>query len=148
MSVFDRLGVELTPQIAEALYVGMVTDTGRFQYRTTSADSLRIAARLVDAGADIHKIFELVFETVPGQDAAARCVLEHTVPYYGGRLLISHVTREDLQLVTGDEATTEGLIDHLRAVEGVQVGVSIREQVALPDGTIQPNRVSLRSVLG
>ena len=72
-------------------------------------------------------------------------VIEHTVPYYGGRLLVSHVTREDLALVEGDEATTEGLIDHLRAVEGVQVAGLIREQVPLPDGTITPNRVSLRS---
>ena len=146
VAVFDRLGAEITPEVAEALYVGMVTDTGRFQYRTTSADSLRIAARLVESGADIHKIFELVFETVPwGKTRLLGRVLEHAVPYYGGRLVISHVTREDLELVTGDEATTEGLIDHLRAVEGVQVAGLIREQVPLPDGTITPNRVSLRS---
>ena len=144
--VFDGLGVEITPAIAEALYVGLVTDTGRFQYRTTSPDALRLAARLVEAGVDVHRIFELVFESVQlGKLSLLGRVIEHTVPYYGGRLLVSHVTREDLALVAGDEATTEGLIDHLRAVEGVQVAGLIREQVPLADGTITPNRVSLRS---
>jgi phosphoesterase RecJ-like protein len=123
-----------------------VTDTGRFQYRTTSPDALRLAARLVEAGVDVHKVFERVFESTQlGKLSLLGRVIEHTVPYYGGRLLVSHVSRDDLALVEGDEATTEGLIDHLRAVEGVQVAGLIREQVPLPDGTITPNRVSLRS---
>ena len=144
--VFDGLGVEITPQIAEALYVGIVTDTGRFQYRTTSPEALRLTARLVEQGADVHKVFELVFETVPySKMRLLGRVLEHAHPYERGRLLISYVTRDDLSLVDGDEATTEGLIDNLRAVEGVQVAGLIREQLPLPDGTIVPNRVSLRS---
>ena len=144
--VFDELRVELTPEIAEALYVGLVTDTGRFQYRTTSPDALQLAARLVEHGANVHKVFELVFETVPfGKMRLLGRVLEHAQPFERGRLLISYVSRDDLALVEGDEATTEGLIDHLRAVEGVQVAGLIREQVPLPDGTVPPNRVSLRS---
>ncbi len=144
--LFDGLGVELTQPVAESLYVGLVTDTGRFQYRTTSPAALRLAARLVEAGADVHKVFELVFETVPmGKMRLLGRVLEHAQPYAGGRLLVSYVTREDLALVAGDEATTEGLIDHLRAVEGVQVAGLIREQAPLDDGTVGPNRVSLRS---
>jgi phosphoesterase RecJ-like protein len=144
--VFDGVGIELSQPVAEALYVGLVTDTGRFQYRTTSPAALRLAARLVEAGADVHKVFELVFETVPmGKKRLLGRVLEHMQVYEGGRLVISHVTREDLALVAGDEATTEGLIDDLREIDGVQVAALIREQVPLADGTILPNRVSLRS---
>ena len=144
--IFDRLGIDLTPEIAEALYVGLVTDTGRFQYRTTSPAALRLGARLVEAGVDVHKIFERVFESMqPGKLRLLGRVIDHAVPYFDGRLLISHVTRDDLALVEGDEATTEGLIDNLRAVEGVQVAGLIREQVPLADGSITPNRVSLRS---
>src|SRR5947209_20560388 len=72
-------------------------------------------------------------------------VIDNAVSYQDGRLLISHVTRADLELARGDEATTEGLIDNLRAVEGVEVAALIREQLPLEDGTIIPNRVSLRS---
>jgi bifunctional oligoribonuclease and PAP phosphatase NrnA len=145
-SVFDGLGVELTPQIAEALYVGLVTDTGRFQYRTTSPDALRLGARLLEAGADVHKVFERVFESMQfGKLLLLGRVITNTVSYQDGRVLISHVTRDDLRLAGGDEATTEGLIDNLRAVEGVEVAGLIREQLPLPDGTITANRVSLRS---
>src|SRR3954469_9138304 len=97
---FDGLGLQLTPPVAEALYVGLVTDTGRFQYRTTSPAALRLAARLVEAGADVHKVFELVFETVPyGKKRLLGRVLENMRSYEGGRLLISHVSRDDLALV-------------------------------------------------
>jgi phosphoesterase RecJ-like protein len=144
--VFDRMGVELDPDVAEALYVALVTDTGRFQYRTTSPEALRLAARLVEAGADVHKVFERVFESVPyGKARLLGRVLEQARRFEGGRLVVSHVSRADLALVDGDEATTEGLIDHLRAIEGVQVAALIREQRPLPDGTIPMNRVSLRS---
>ena len=62
--ILRELDVDLTPQIAEALYVGLVTDTGRFQYTNTSPKALRLAAELVEAGADIHGIFQHVYETV------------------------------------------------------------------------------------
>jgi phosphoesterase RecJ-like protein len=143
---FDGLGLELTPGAAEALYVGMVTDTGRFQYRTTSPEALRVAARLVEAGADVHAVYERVFESTQlGKLELLGRVIGHMRDYESGRLLVSYVTREDLQTVAGDEATTEGLIDNLRAVEGVQVAGLIREQVPQEDGTVTDNRVSLRS---
>src|SRR5438105_2972003 len=62
--VLGELGVELAPEIAEALYIGLVTDTGRFQYSNTTAKALRLAAELVDAGADVHHVFQQVYESV------------------------------------------------------------------------------------
>src|ERR671934_1457265 len=56
--VFRELGVRLTPEIAEALYIALVTDTGRFQYTNTTPKALRLAAELVEAGADVHRIFQ------------------------------------------------------------------------------------------
>src|SRR5919204_6471285 len=55
--LFAELSVELTPDIAEALYIALVTDTGRFQYTNTTPRALRLAAELVEAGADVHRIF-------------------------------------------------------------------------------------------
>src|SRR5471030_1165837 len=51
--ILDELELPLTPAIAEALYVGLVTDTGRFQYTNTTPKALRLAAELVEAGADV-----------------------------------------------------------------------------------------------
>ena len=62
--VLSELGVEITPDIAEPLYVALVTDTGRFQYANTSPKALRLAADLIEAGADWHKVFQTVYETV------------------------------------------------------------------------------------
>src|SRR5919201_1636417 len=53
--LFDELGVELTPDLAEALYIALVTDTGRFQYTNTTPRALRLAAELVEAGANVHR---------------------------------------------------------------------------------------------
>src|ERR671935_2269247 len=62
--LFRELDVELTPEIAEALYIALVTDTGRFQYTNTTPKALRLAAELVEAGADVHRIFQGVYESV------------------------------------------------------------------------------------
>src|SRR5437016_6940915 len=62
--VFRELDVKLTPDIAEALYIALVTDTGRFQYTNTTPKALRLAAELVEAGADVHRGFQGVYETV------------------------------------------------------------------------------------
>src|SRR5688572_313764 len=63
--IFQDLGVGLTPEIAEALYTAIVTDTGRFQYSNTTPKALRLAAELVEAGADVTKVFVEVYETTP-----------------------------------------------------------------------------------
>src|SRR3982750_754789 len=56
--IFEPLGVALTPEIAEALYIALVTDPGRFQYANTTPKALRLAAELVEAGADVHRVFQ------------------------------------------------------------------------------------------
>src|SRR4029077_17130182 len=59
------LGVELTPQIAEALYVGLVTDTGRFSYENTSPRAHVMAAELLEAGVDASRVYRQIYEGVP-----------------------------------------------------------------------------------
>src|SRR2546426_5959872 len=63
--LFRELDIELTPEIAEALYIALVTDTGRFQYTNTTPKALRLAAELVEAGADGHNGLQDVFESAP-----------------------------------------------------------------------------------
>src|SRR5258708_31703061 len=63
--LLSELGVTLTPEIAEALYVALVTDTGRFQYTNTTPKSLRLAAELVEAGAPCSSPFQARHQTSP-----------------------------------------------------------------------------------
>jgi phosphoesterase RecJ-like protein len=138
-----ELGVSLQPAIAEALYVGLVTDTGRFQYSNTTPKAFRLAAELVEAGADVHGIFRSVYETV--QFAKLKLLaraLDRAQLYEGGRLLVSHLLRSDFEEVGAEELYSEGIIDFLRQAEGAQMVALIRE----PPGDGGPKRrVSLRS---
>jgi phosphoesterase RecJ-like protein len=141
--VFAELGVDLTPEIAEALYIAVVTDTGRFQYSNTTPRSLRLAADLVDAGADVHRIFQWVYETV--QFAKLKLLaraLERAQIYDGGRLVVSYLLRSDFTDIGAAEAYSEGIIDYLRAVEGADMAALIREP---PRSDGPTRRVSLRA---
>jgi phosphoesterase RecJ-like protein len=137
------LDVELTPDMAEARYIALVTDTGRFQYTNTTPKALRLAAELVEAGADVHKIFQGVYESV--QFAKLKLLaraLERAQIYEGGRLVISYLLRGDFAEVGAAEPYSEGIIDYLRAVEGADMAALIREP---PRGDAPARRISLRS---
>src|SRR5918996_1992530 len=126
--VFATLDVRLTPEIAEALYIAVVTDTGRFQYANTTPRALRLAAELVECGADVHKVFQGVYESV--QFAKLQLLaraLERAQVYDGGRVVVSYLLRDDFGSVGAEEPYSEGIIDFLRAVEGADMAVLIRE---------------------
>jgi bifunctional oligoribonuclease and PAP phosphatase NrnA len=138
-----ELDVPLTPEIAEALYVALVTDTGRFQYTNTTPKSLRLAADLVEAGADVHGIFRHVYESV--QFAKLKLLsraLERAKLFEGGRLVITYLLKDDFGDVGAEEPYSEGIIDYLRAVEGSEMVALIREP---PRNEGPARRVSLRS---
>jgi phosphoesterase RecJ-like protein len=141
--VFAELGVEITPEIAEPLYIALVTDTGRFQYSNTTAKSLRLAAELVEAGADVHAVFQQVYESVEFAKLKLLArALDRARVLEGGRIVVSHLVRTDFGEVGAVEPYSEGIIDYLRAVEGSELAVLIREPPR-DDGPVR--RVSLRA---
>jgi phosphoesterase RecJ-like protein len=141
--VIRELGVELSPELAEALYIAIVTDTGRFQYSNTTAKSLRLAAELVEAGADVHRVFQGVYENVAFAKLKLLArALDRAVVLEGGRVIVSHLEREDFEQAGAEEPFSEGIIDYLRAVEGAQIAALIREP---PSGNGPSRRVSLRT---
>jgi len=141
--VFAQLGVALTPEIAEALYIAVVTDTGRFQYTNTTPKALRLAAELVEAGADVHRVFQGVYESVEFAKLKLLArALERAQVYEGGRLVVSHLLRSDFTELNAAEAYSEGIIDYLRAVEGAEMAALIREP---PRREGPRRRVSLRA---
>jgi phosphoesterase RecJ-like protein len=141
--VFADLGVELTPEIAEALYIALVTDTGRFQYTNTTPKALRLAAELVEAGANVHRVFQGVYESVEFAKLKLLArALERARVYEGGRVIVSYLLRTDFAEVGAVEPYSEGIIDYLRAVEGADMAALIREP---PRSDGPTRRVSLRA---
>ena len=141
--VFAELGLEPTPAIAEALYTAVVTDTGRFQYSNTTPKALRLAATLVEAGADVSKVFVEVYESTPFPKLKLLArALERATELAGGRVVVSELLREDFDAAGADEPYSEGIIDHLRAVDGAELVALVRE---LPAGASAARKGSLRS---
>ncbi|HEX5584867.1 bifunctional oligoribonuclease/PAP phosphatase NrnA [Gaiella sp.] len=143
MDVFDELDVVPTPELAEALYTGVVTDTGRFQYSNTTPKALRLAARLVEEGADVGKVFVEVYESTPFAKLKLLArALEHAAELAEGRVVVSELTRADFESARAAEPFSEGIIDHLRAVDGAELVALVRE---LPEGAPTRRKGSLRS---
>jgi bifunctional oligoribonuclease and PAP phosphatase NrnA len=140
-----QLGVELTPDIAGALYVGLVTDTGRFMYENTHPGAHRMAAELIEAGVDVHDTYRRLYERVPIEKLrlVARA-LRKLVRVEDCDLAVTYIAAEDYRDTGASEVLTEGIIDHLRSLEGASVAALVRDK---PDGP-SARKVSLRSVDG
>jgi bifunctional oligoribonuclease and PAP phosphatase NrnA len=140
------LGVTPTPIIASALYVGLITDTGRFMYENTGPRAHVMAAELIEAGVDVHDIYRHVYEDVPyGKLALLARGLANVRRYDGGRLTVSALSVADYESSGAEESYSEGVIDHLRAVEGTAVAALVRDRIGEPDGPLQQRKVSLRA---
>jgi phosphoesterase RecJ-like protein len=138
--VLDAAGLSLTPQIAEPLYVGLVTDTGRFSYSNTTPAAHAVAGRLIAAGIDLPEITRRLF----GEQPMARLLLtgralSSATPLAGGRLLIAFLDEGDFRAVGAAPGDTEGIVEMLRSVEGVEVAALAR------GGGKDGIRVSLRA---
>jgi phosphoesterase RecJ-like protein len=140
------LAAEITPGIASALYVGLVTDTGKFMYENTDARAHRLAAELIEAGVDVDDTYRRLYERVPIEKLrlVARA-LEKIQRYEDGALAVTYIAAEDYAVTGASEVLTEGIIDHLRALEGTSVAAVIRDK---PDGGRSARKVSLRSTNG
>jgi bifunctional oligoribonuclease and PAP phosphatase NrnA len=141
-----RLGGRLTPEIASALYVGLVTDTGKFMYENTDAGTHRIAADLIEAGVEVDDTYRRLYEHVPLEKLrlVARA-LEGIERHCDDRLVLTYVTAADYEASGAGEEMTEGIIDHLRSVEGAKVAALVRDQGTRGRAA---RKVSLRSSEG
>jgi len=140
------LGVEITPEIASALYVGLITDTGKFMYENTNAHTHRVAADLIEAGVSVDDTYRRLYENVPLEKLRlVSRALDGISSHCDGRLAISYITMADYEATGAGEEMTEGLIDHLRSIEGVKVAAVIRD---LGNRGRAARKVSLRSSAG
>ncbi len=140
-----ELGLELTSDVASALYVGLVTDTGRFSYENTRPAAHRMAAELIEAGVDVADTYRRLYERVPIEKLRlVSRALDKVEILDRCALAITYITAEDYRETGADDALTEGIVDYLRSIEGAAVAALVRDK---SDGSSQ-RKVSLRSVNG
>jgi len=125
------LGVRLTLAVAEALYVGLITDTGRFMYENTGARAHIMAAELIEAGVDVPEVYRRLYEEVPQEKLALYALaLGHVQRLDDGDITLAVLSAEDFARAEAEDAYSEGIIDQLRAVQGTKVAVLVRELTA------------------
>ena len=126
------LGVRPTPEVARALYVGLITDTGRFMYENTGPRAHEMAAELIDAGVDVQDVYRRLYEEMPAAKIALLALaLGRMRRFDSGELTLAALSAEDFRDVDAEDSYSEGIIDHLRAVQGTKVAALVRE---LSDG--------------
>ena len=133
----------LTREIAECIYVGVSTDTGCFKFANTTARTHEIAAKLITAGASLVKLNNILFESKSrSRLAIERLALESLEYSFGGRCATVYLTKEQIAETGADGTDLEGITSLPRMIEGVEVGITIRQQ---PTGSY---KVSVRTVTG
>jgi bifunctional oligoribonuclease and PAP phosphatase NrnA len=147
--VWDLMhGLGLAPciTIAEALYIGLITDTGRFMYENTGPRAHLMAAELIEAGVDPHEIYRRVYEGVPFEKLALLARgLAHVERFDDGALTVTALRARDFAESGAEENYSEGMIDFLRAVDGTVVAALVRDRIGDRDGGPVQRKVSLRA---
>lgn len=142
--LMHELDVTPTMTVADALYVGLITDTGRFMYENTGRTAHLMAADLIDRGVDVHDVYRRVYEGLPyGKLALLARGLANVERYDDGRLTLSALSVSDFTDSHAEESFSEGVIDHLRAVQGTEIAALVRDRIA--PGVAGLRKVSLRS---
>jgi bifunctional oligoribonuclease and PAP phosphatase NrnA len=136
-----RLGVPLDVDVATCLYVGLVTDTGRFQHATTDRAAMELGGRLLEAGVPHEELTRRLFgtRTVGELTLLARALARLTfVPE--ARLVHAHVTADDAAEAGSGLEAAEAIIDVVRTADVAEVAMVARQEASTGDW-----RVSLRS---
>ncbi|MCL2107197.1 MAG: bifunctional oligoribonuclease/PAP phosphatase NrnA [Oscillospiraceae bacterium] len=138
--LIDALGVPLDEYIAACIYTGITTDTGCFRYANTTARTHRLAARCMERGISSHALDTRFFETKTRSYAALeRMALDQMRDYCAGRVALTAVTQAMFRESGSNEDEYIRICALPRQIEGVLVGVSVRERA---DGVY---KISLRS---
>jgi len=145
--IMRALEVEPSPAVADALYVGLVTDTGKFMYENTGTRAHLMAAELIGAGVDVNAIYRRLYEELPYSklELLSRG-LANVRRFDGGRLTLTQLDRADFEAAGAEESYSEGVIDHLRSVEGTKVAALARELLDASKAGLR--KVSLRATDG
>jgi phosphoesterase RecJ-like protein len=143
--LLQTLSLKITPDIAKNLYTTIVVDTGSFRYSNTSHETFRIAADLVELGADPWEISRAIYESEPIAKLKLLGVVLRTLEVSeDGRLAWVFVDREMLKMTGTSREDTEGIVNFPRSIKGVEVAMLFREEE--PGDNDRPRwKVSLRS---
>jgi phosphoesterase RecJ-like protein len=125
---FERVCYGFAWHVAEQLYTAIMTDTGRFRYRSTSPRTMEIAGRLIEAGADPQKICDHVYYNLrPSTMKLIGKVLNGIEFHHNGTICLLFLKKEMLSQSGADESESDGLVDYTLFNAGVVAGALLKE---------------------
>lgn len=127
--IYELPGTELTKKIADCIYTGVATDTGCFRYSNTTAHSHAVAGRMFRAGCDYTHINYVMFEQKSFSRIAIEREVMNTIEYhFNNKCALCYITREMMDSTGALDSELEGVAAIPREIEGVMVGVTLREK--------------------
>lgn len=120
---------KISEKCAEAIYMGIVHDTGVFQYSCTSPETMRIAASLMEKGVPFNRIIDKTFyqKTSLQNQLLARTLME-SIQMFGGKLIIGYLKNRDISFYGAVSTDMDGIVSQLRNTAGVEVAVFMYEK--------------------
>ena len=123
-----EMGSNIDQDIAVNLYTAIVTDSGCFQYGSTTAQTHRLTAELLDLGLDLPMIHHNIFDQKSlAQIKLLQCALSSLEVRDNGQLAVMHLSTEDFIKSGAKQELSEGLVNHARSIAGVEVAVLLKE---------------------
>ncbi|RTR30805.1 DHH family phosphoesterase [Deinococcus radiophilus] len=127
VDVLDALNVPLTEALATPLLLGMITDTGSFQFSNTTPQTLRTAARLLEAGARLNWLNEQRLQNPPTYYTLLREVLNSMEFQHDGQVVLARVNEAMLERAGGNWEDVDPYVNMLRNAEGGKLAVLIKD---------------------
>ena len=128
-AVIKALGAEIDKEIADCIYTGCSTDTGCFKYSNVTARTHRIAAELIEYGADHSRINEKMFDTKSINNIMLERMCYETLESFGdGKVAVITVTKEMLRKSGTDKSALDAIKPITRQIEGVEIGLTVKEE--------------------
>ncbi len=138
--IITLLNVVITKQIADCLYTGIATDSGCFKYSNTTANTHIVAAHLFQCGADYEEINSFLFDTKSKSRIRVEQYVLNTMEFfYDDKVALIAITKKTVEETNADESELDGVSALPRSIEGVEIGITIREKTA------DSHKVSIRT---
>ena len=126
--VLREMGVTISPLMADCIYTGIATDTGCFRYSNTTVRTHRMAAELMELGCQFSKINTVMFETLRrSRLAVEKDALEGLEYHFSDRCAVITLDRDMVEKNKASDDELDGLSAIPRQIEGVQVGVTLKQ---------------------
>lgn len=123
-----EMGLPITKEIAQALYIGILTDTGGFKHSNTTSDTHKIAAELIKTGINVTSISQQIYDSITLGKLKLIGVLANNTEFFAdNKIALCYIKLEHLESCGATEEDVDGLCDYLRNIDGVEAGVLIKD---------------------